>query len=232
MTQLKSHSFFCSPPRWGGKTSCGTSSAQKARSRFCKGKISPRICKGGATLGMWCFFLGRRRCTGMICKGCLDSKEYIDARGEVERSLLMVGRQCICHLEDLQNHGISFSKHPFKAPKFPGPKTSIYTQIQYGNTWDPRRPLQKQRLVTGGFHGSSKYPKRYPVDEAPQRVVWLHHHSLANWDSNIRSSSEFDHNGLETEARTVGCFFCQKIGPGDEYKQTYNENKKTDGKEI
>ena len=221
MTQLNSHSFFSQPPRWGGKTSCGTSSAQKARSRFCKGKISPRICKGGATLGMWRFFWGRRgRCTGMICKGWVGFHKNI-LMLEVKlslRSLLMVGRQYICHLEHLQNHGISygisFSKHPLKLPNFPAQRHLYNTQFNMEKTHGTREGLSKNKgwSLVGSIDGSPF------ISQAPQRVVWLHHHSLANWDSNIRSSSEFDHNGLETDrpGRLAMFFWSKKIGSGDE----------------
>ena len=179
--------------------------------------------------GCGAFFWGRRgRCTGMICKGWVGFHKNI-LMLEVKlslRSLLMVGRQYICHLEHLQNHGISygisFSKHPLKLPNFPAQRHLYNTQFNMEKTHGTREGLSKNKgwSLVGSIDGSPF------ISQAPQRVVWLHHHSLANWDSNIRSSSEFDHNGLETDrpGRLAMFFWSKKIGSGDEWWIQTNEN--------
>ena len=144
----------------------------------------------------------------VLCKGWVGfHKNILMLLVEVKlslRSLLMVGRQCICHLEHLQNHGISFSKHPFKLPNFPAQRHLYIRNSIWKKHMGPGKASRKTKV------GHWWAPWIIQISP-PQRVVWLHHHSLANWDSNIRSSSESDHSGLDT-GRTgqLACFFVKK----------------------
>ena len=109
-----------------------------------------------------------------------------------------------------------------KLPNFPAQKHiyDIYTQVNM-ETHGTREGLSKNK----GWSLVGSMDHRIIQISPPQRVVWLHHHSLANWDSNIRSSSEFDHNGLEIEARTgqLDAFWAKKYWVGG--RRIMNTNK-------
>jgi len=82
-----------------------------------------------------------------------------------------------------------------KLPNFPAQKHIQKHNSIWKKTHGTREGLSKNK----GWSLVASMDHRIIQISPPQRVVFVHHHSLANWDSNIRSSSEFDHSGLDTD---------------------------------
>ena len=229
MTQLNSHSFFCFRLVGEVKLHVVPHPPRKPEVDSARVKFHHASARVVPPWGCGAFFWGEegRRCTGMICKGWVGFHKNIlmlEVKLSV-RSLLMVGRQW--HLSFGTStktwHFILQTSH--LSSQISRPKDIYIHTSTHNSIWKHMGPGKASPKTKVGHWWVPWIIQLSP----PQRVVWLHHHSLANWDSNIRSSWEFDHNGLDTEGRTgrLDVFFGQKKWGRREMNHEYKQTKRT-----